>query len=128
MTNTAWHADPLIWGTGPRLFEVFLEPTDPFSAKAFNKLDPLLDHAGEDKITIKIRLQSQPWHLYSGVIVRCIIAASTLEGGKETAKKSSPRSLHIGKNSNSPTTPADPTWTLLPTRSSSAWKAIAASS
>ncbi|ANL80491.1 hypothetical protein AMC82_CH04092 [Rhizobium phaseoli] len=28
-----------------------------------------------------------PWHMYSGVIVRCIIAASTLEGGKETAKK-----------------------------------------
>lgn len=87
MTNSAWHADPLTWGTGPHLFEVFLEPTDPYSTKAFSKLDALLDQAGEDNVTIKVRLQSQPWHMYSGVIVRCIIAASTLEGGKNTAKK-----------------------------------------
>ncbi|HEX8044190.1 DsbA family protein [Rhizobium sp.] len=87
MTNTSRHADPLTWGTGPRIFEVFLEPTCPFSVKAFNKLDELLARVGADRITIKIRLQSQPWHLYSGVIVRSIIAASTLEGGKETAKK-----------------------------------------
>ncbi|HEY0124315.1 MAG TPA: thioredoxin [Rhizobium sp.] len=86
MTSTFWHADPLIWGTGPRIFEIFLEPTCPYSVKAFNKLDALLDQAGEDRITVKIRLQSQPWHMYSGVIVRCIIAASTLQGGKETAK------------------------------------------
>src|SRR4029450_5467739 len=45
-----------------------------------------LDKAGEDRITVKIRLQSQPWHMYSGVIVRCILAASTLEGGKAAAK------------------------------------------
>jgi hypothetical protein len=50
-------------------------------------LPALLERAGEDKIIIKIRLQSQPWHLYSGVIVRCILAASTLAGGKETARK-----------------------------------------
>jgi len=87
MTNASWHADPLTWGTGPRIFEVFLEPTCPYSVKAFNKLDELLSQAGEDRITVNIRLQSQPWHMYSGVIVRCIIAASTLEGGKETAKK-----------------------------------------
>lgn len=87
MTGTSWHADPLAWGNGPRIFEVFLEPTCPYSVRAFGKLDALLDQAGKDKITIKIRLQSQPWHMYSGVIVRCIIAASTLEGGKETAKK-----------------------------------------
>ena len=42
--------------------------------------------AGEDRITVKVRLQSQPWHMYSGVIVRCILAASTLEGGKTAAK------------------------------------------
>ena len=42
--------------------------------------------AGEDRITVKIRLQSQPWHMYLGVIVRCILAASTLEAGKEAAK------------------------------------------
>ena len=87
MTNASWHADPLTWGTGPRIFEVFLEPTCPYSVKTFNKLDELLSQAGEDRITMKIRLQSQPWHMYSGVIVRCIIAASTLEGGKETANK-----------------------------------------
>jgi hypothetical protein len=70
MKNT-WRADPLIWGHGPRVLEVFLEPTCPFSVKAFGKLDDLLGQAGEDQITIKLRLQSQPWHMYSGVIVRC---------------------------------------------------------
>ena len=55
-----WHADPLVWGHGPRVFEVFLEPTCPFSVKAFGKLDDLLGQAGEDRITIKLRLQSQP--------------------------------------------------------------------
>ena len=81
-----WNADPLTWGHGPRLFEMFLEPTCPYSVKAFGKLNELLQSAGEDRITIKIRLQSQPWHMYSGVIVRCILAASTLSGGKEAAK------------------------------------------
>src|SRR3984885_11471231 len=81
-----WTADPLTWGHGPRVFEVFLEPTCPFSVRAFGKLDQTLDLAGEDRITIKIRLQSQPWHMYSGVIVRCILAASTLPAGKTVAK------------------------------------------
>ena len=82
----AWHADPLTWGQGPRVFEMFLEPTCPFSVRAFGKLDELLAQAGEDRITVKIRLQSQPWHMFSGVIVRCILAASTLPGGKTAAK------------------------------------------
>jgi hypothetical protein len=86
MTQTTWHADPLVWGHGPRVFEAFLEPTCPFSVRAFGKFDDLLAQAGEDRITLKIHLQSQPWHMYSGVIVRCIIAASTLQGGKEAAK------------------------------------------
>jgi protein-disulfide isomerase len=86
MTHPTWHADPLTWGHGPRVFEAFLEPTCPFSAKAFAKLDDLLAQAGPDRITVKIRLQSQPWHMYSGVIVRCILAASTLPGGKAAAK------------------------------------------
>jgi hypothetical protein len=84
--SSNWRADPLVWGNGPAVFEVFLEPTCPFSARAFGKLDALLDHVGEDRLTIKLRLQSQPWHMYSGVIVRCILAASTLEGGKAAAK------------------------------------------
>ncbi|HVY14551.1 MAG TPA: thioredoxin domain-containing protein [Rhodopila sp.] len=83
---STWKADPLAWGRGPRIFEAFLEPTCPFSAKAFGKLDETLASAGEDRVTIKIRLQSQPWHMYSGVIVRCILAASTLPAGKEAAK------------------------------------------
>jgi protein-disulfide isomerase len=83
---TTWRADPLAWGRGPRLFEVFLEPTCPFSARAFGKLDETLAMAGEDRITLKIGLQSQPWHMYSGVVVRCVLAASTLPKGKEAAK------------------------------------------
>ena len=86
MTDTAWRADPLTWGTGPHVFEPFLEPTCPYSVRTFNKLDDLLSTAGADKISIKIRLQSQPWHMYSGVIVRCILAASTLPEGKAAAK------------------------------------------
>ena len=86
MKQTAWRADPLVWGHGRRVFEIFLEPTCPFSVKALGKLDELLVQAGEDLITIKIRLQSQPWHMYSGVIVRCILAASTLKEGKQAAK------------------------------------------
>jgi predicted DsbA family dithiol-disulfide isomerase len=81
------HAVPLVWGHGPKLLEIFLEPTCPFSVKAFNKLDELLKQAGEDRISVKIHLQSQPWHMYSGVVARCILAASMLDGGKETAKK-----------------------------------------
>ena len=84
--NSNWRADPLVWGRGPTVFEAFLEPTCPFSVKAFGKLDALLDQAGEERLTIKLRLQSQPWHMYSGVIVRCIVAASTLETGKAAAK------------------------------------------
>jgi protein-disulfide isomerase len=86
MTETSWRADALAWGHGPRIFEAFLEPTCPFSGRAFGKLDETLERAGPDKITIKIRLQSQPWHLYSGVITRCVIAASTLPEGKAAAK------------------------------------------
>ena len=85
MTNS-WRADPLEWGNGPRIFEVFLEPTFPFSVRAFSKLDDLLGQAEEERVAIKLRLQSQPWHMYSGVIVRCILAASILEGGKTAAK------------------------------------------
>ena len=81
-----WRADPLVWGHGPTVLEMFLEPTCPFSVKAFGKVDALLDHVGEDHLTVKLRLHSQPWHMYSGVIVRCILAASTLEGGKTAAK------------------------------------------
>ena len=81
-----WKAAELEWGHGPRVFEMFLEPTCPFSVKAFNKIDDTLALAGEDKVTVKVRLQSQPWHMYSPVIVRCILAASTLPEGKEASR------------------------------------------
>ncbi|GAB2779165.1 thioredoxin domain-containing protein [Halomonas shantousis] len=82
-----WHADPLVWGEGPRLLEVFLEPTCPFSVKTFNKLDDFLAQAGATNVRVRIWFNSQPWHLLSPIITRAIVAASTLEGGKETAKK-----------------------------------------
>jgi hypothetical protein len=85
--NSSWQADPLVWGRGPKVFEVFLEPTCPYSVKAFGKLDALLDQVGEDRLTIKLRLQSQPWHMYSGVIVRCVLAASTLQSGQKRGKE-----------------------------------------
>lgn len=87
MSKQAWHADPLEWGQGPRIFEVFLEPTCPYSVRALGKLDELLAQAGVDRITIRIRLQSQPWHMYSGVLVRCIVAASTLPEGRQAARR-----------------------------------------
>jgi hypothetical protein len=85
--SETWRAEPLIWGSGPRSFEAFLEPTCPYSKRAFPKLFELLDAAGEDRLRVKLRLLSQPWHLFSGVICRAIVAASTLPGGRETARK-----------------------------------------
>ena len=112
-----WRADPLVWGHGPRVFEVFLEPTCPFSVKAFGKLDDLLALAGEDRITVKLRLQSQPWHMYSGVIVRCILAASTLESGKVAAKSVMAAVAAHRKNLNSTGIAAGRTLMLRPTTS-----------
>lgn len=81
----SWTADPLHWGQGPATFEVFLEPTCPYSARAFGKLREFLALAGPGRVTVKIRLQSQPWHMFSGVITRATLAASTTPGGKEAA-------------------------------------------
>lgn len=79
--------EELEWGHGPRLFEVFLEPTCPFSARALNKLDAFLAQAGEDRVRLRMWIHSQPWHLYSAVVSRAVLAASTLENGKEQAKR-----------------------------------------
>jgi hypothetical protein len=78
---------PLHWGDGARVLEVFLEPTCPYSVLAFRKLDPLLAEVGQDRMVLKIRLHPQPWHLFSGLIVRSILAASLLDGGKRDAKR-----------------------------------------
>ena len=80
-------ADPLEWGQGPNAFEIFLEPTCPFSVKAFRKLDAFLDASGRDRVTVKLRMQSQPWHLFSPVVTRCVLAASMTEGGRDTARR-----------------------------------------
>lgn len=87
LSNKNWAADPLCWGNGAKLFEIFLEPTCPFSVRALSKLDDLLQLAGEDKLTIRIWLQSQPWHMFSGILCRAILAASTTEKGKDAAKQ-----------------------------------------
>ena len=82
----AFRVEPLVWGHGPRVFEMFLEPTCPYSGKAFAKLEQLLAEAGEDRVMVKIRLHSQPWHMFSPVIVRAIYAAASLPEGKAAAR------------------------------------------
>jgi hypothetical protein len=74
-------------GHGPTTLEIFLEPTCPFSKRAFDKLNLLLDKVGQDKLTIEIRFVSQPWHLFSGIVTRTILAASATEGGRAAAFK-----------------------------------------
>ena len=88
MTSTATSitSAPLVWGQGPRTLEIFLEPTCPFSAKAFAKLDDLLVRAGDERLTLKIRLLSQPWHLLSPVVTRAILAAAATQAGASAAK------------------------------------------
>jgi protein-disulfide isomerase len=82
--GTLSHED-LSWGHGPKVMEIFLEPTCPFSGRAFLKLMPLLEAVGSDRLTVKIRLNSQPWHTFSSVVSRAILAASSTDGGKEAA-------------------------------------------
>ena len=84
MTQTSWHADPLVWGHGPRVFESFLEPTCPYSVRAFGKLDALLAQAGHDRITVNPAAVAALAHVF-GRDVRCILAASTL-GRQGSAK------------------------------------------
>jgi len=74
---------PLTLGRGPTELEVFLEPTCPYSKRAFEKFPALVDAAGAERLTVRIRFLSQPWHLYSGVVTRGILAASAA-GGAET--------------------------------------------
>ena len=81
-----WTADPLTWGSGPRVLEAFLEPTCPYCARSFPKLFELVERLGAARVSVKIRLHPQPWHMLSGVIVRAILAASTTQGGREAAR------------------------------------------
>jgi len=72
-------------GHGPVELEPFVEPTCPHSKRAFEKFPALLDAVGEDRLTIKFRFVSQPWHLFSPVVTRSILAASATQGGVATA-------------------------------------------
>jgi protein-disulfide isomerase len=85
MTDTLLPALEL--GHGPVIVEAFLEPTCPFSKRAFQKFEPFVALVGAGNVTVRIRLQSQPWHLFSGVICRAILAASATKGGKAAALK-----------------------------------------
>lgn len=76
--------DPIEIGHGGTELEIFLEPTCPFSKRAFAKLQPLVDAVGADRLTVKVRFVSQPWHLFSGIVTRAILAASAA-GGREAA-------------------------------------------
>jgi hypothetical protein len=77
--------DPIELGHGKTELETFLEPTCPYSKRTFEKLPALVEAAGADRLTVRIRFVSQPWHLYSGVVTRAILAASATEGGKDVA-------------------------------------------
>ncbi len=83
MAADAKEPQPIELGHGEVELEVFLEPTCPYSKIAFGKLKPLLDAVGEDGLTVKIRFVSQPWHLFSGIVTRAILAATATPGGKE---------------------------------------------
>ncbi|MCB1957084.1 MAG: thioredoxin domain-containing protein [Rhodocyclaceae bacterium] len=85
MHPSAAHPDPLVWGHGPKILEVFLEPTCPFSGRAFGKFEALLTAAGEDRLSLKLRLLSQPWHMFSAPVIRAILAAASLPEGKAAA-------------------------------------------
>jgi hypothetical protein len=79
-TDAARPVPALTFGHGPVELEVFLEPTCPYSARAFGKFPALVAAAGADRLTVRIRFLSQPWHLYSGVVTRGILAASAAGG------------------------------------------------
>jgi hypothetical protein len=51
----AWRADPLVWGHGPRVFEVFLEPVMSAPPRRFSKL---LRADGRGGLTSPIRMRS----------------------------------------------------------------------
>ena len=76
---------PLELGHGPAELEIFLEPTCPYSKRAFEKLPALIEAVGADKLTIRIRFLSQPWHLFSPIVTRCVLASST--GGDDAGMK-----------------------------------------
>ena len=78
-------AGGLVRGHGPKVTDWVLEPTCPHCARAFGKLPQLLDAAGEDRLTVRVTIQSQPWHLFSGVVSRAILSATLLRDEPQAA-------------------------------------------
>ena len=76
---------PLDFGHGPVELEAFLEPPCPYSKRAFGKFEALLAAVGEENLTIRVRLHSQPWHLFSGIVTRAVLAASATPDGRNRA-------------------------------------------
>ena len=72
-------------GQGATVTDWFLEPTCPHSVRAFGKLGALLEAAGEDRLTVRITLHAQPWHLFSGVVSRAVLAATLLPDAGDAA-------------------------------------------
>ena len=60
----------------PPILEIFGDPTCPYSKKAFLKVLPLAKLC--PGLRISVILNTQPWHLMSNVVVRCIVAALAL--------------------------------------------------
>lgn len=85
MPDSTFHAAPLHWGHGSNAFEIFIEPTCPFCARVIGKFDELVAAVDLAQVTVKLRLHSQPWHLFSGVATRCVLAASALAAGRDRA-------------------------------------------
>jgi hypothetical protein len=83
--TSAYPLPRLAFGHGPVQLDAFLEPTCPFSKRAFEKFRPLVDRVGADKLTVNILFVSQPWHLYSPVVTRAILAASATAAGPAAA-------------------------------------------
>lgn len=76
---------PLTWGRGPVDVEFFLDPTCPFSNKAFKKIKSFVAVMGEEAVTVRAYLHVQPWHLFSGLIARAALSAALTPEGREGA-------------------------------------------
>ncbi len=83
--SSAYPLPRLALGHGPVPLDAFLEPTCPFSKRAFEKFQPLVNAVGADKLTVNIRFVSQPWHLFSPIVTKAILAASATAAGPAAA-------------------------------------------
>ncbi len=71
---------------GTPTLDVFLEPTCPFSARVYGKLNAIEDAMAAESLTVRIWLHSQPWHMFSGLICRAIAAASAQDPTGQSAR------------------------------------------